>query len=61
MTIMRWGEMLEMLFKRSGAKRERWLSENSQGGKICTTYAGCESQSQLELNFIAEMCTYNIS
>lgn len=41
--------MLEMLFKRSGARRERWLSENSHGGKICTTYAGCESQLELAL------------
>lgn len=40
--------MLEMLLRRSGARRERWLSENSHGGKICTTYAGCESQSELE-------------
>lgn len=39
--------MLEMLFKRSGARRERWLSENSHGGKICTTYAGCESQCRI--------------
>ena len=33
-----------MLLRRSGASRERWLSENSHGGKICTTYAGCESE-----------------
>lgn len=32
-----------MLLRRSGASRERWLSENSHGGKICTTYAGCEA------------------
>lgn len=37
MTIMRCGEMLEMLASRSGASRDRWLSENSQGGKICST------------------------
>lgn len=37
MTIIRWGEMLEMLARRSGARRDRWLSENSQGGKICST------------------------
>lgn len=49
--------MLEMLFKRSGARRERWLSENSHGGKICTTYAGCESQSQLELALV-ETCEH---
>lgn len=37
MTIMRCGEMLEILFKRSGASCDKWLSENSQGGKIWST------------------------
>lgn len=31
---------MEMLARRSGARRERWLSENSHGGKIWRTYAG---------------------
>lgn len=38
MTIMRCcGQILEILLRRSGASRERWLSENSHGGKICST------------------------
>ena len=40
MTIMRWGEMLEMLLRRSGARCDRCTSENSHGGKIWTTKAG---------------------
>lgn len=52
--------MLEMLLRRSGARRERWLSENSHGGKICTTYAGCESKSELEstLFYFTETSTF---
>lgn len=37
MTIMRCGEMLEILLRRSGASWDKWLSENSHGGKICST------------------------
>lgn len=37
MTIMRCGEIEEILFRRSGASCDRWLSENSHGGKICRT------------------------
>lgn len=37
MTIMRCGEMLEIWLRRSGASRDRWLSENSHGGNICST------------------------
>lgn len=40
MTIMRWA-ISWTLSRRSGERRERWASVNSQGGKMCRTKAAC--------------------